>query len=254
MLISVITPTAERARYLQGTYELLKEQSHTNWEWLVYDTSLHPTSFTDQRVTYIYDEGVVSIGEKRNRLVQRAKGELIVHFDDDDYYAPNYLAHVIQRLHNADFFTISSWFSYDTKTCQFYYWNTEESGDVRYILSPLAGASVREIHLGPYSEKQSSLLNYHAKTGYGFSFAYRREVLQKCHFDDIDFAEDHHFYQAIESAGYTIDAAADQQGIAVHVIHDSNTSTEYPQYRIPRFLVEPLFPPFFSYLAKFHEN
>ena len=254
MLISVITPTSERARYLQGTYELLKEQSYTNWEWLVYDTSLRPTPFTDARVRYVHDEGIVSIGEKRNRLAKRAKGELIVHFDDDDFYAPTYLEHVIQHLHTADFFTISSWFSYDTKTCQFYYWNTEESAEVRYILSPMAGASVREINLGPYSEKQSNLLNAHAKTGYGFSFAYRREVLQKCHFDDIDFAEDHHFSQAIEAAGYSIDASADQQGIVVHVIHDSNTSTEYPQYRIPRFLVEPLLPRFFPYLAQFHEN
>ncbi len=254
MLISVITPTAERARYLKGTYELLQQQSYTHWEWLVYDTSLRPNSFADPRVTYIHDEGIVSIGEKRNRLVQQAKGELIVHFDDDDYYAPIYLEKVIQRLHAADFFTISSWFSYDTKTCQFYYWNTEESGEVRYILSPMAGALVREIDLGPYSEKQRDQLNYNAKTGYGFSFAYRREVLKKCHFDDIDFAEDHHFYQAVVAAGYSTDAVADRQGIVVHVIHDSNTSMEYPQYRIPRFLVQPLLSCFFPYLVEVHEN
>lgn len=254
MLVSVITPTADRARYLQGAYALLKQQSHSDWEWLIYDTSLRRTPFADERVTYIHDEGIVSIGEKRNRLVKRAKGEIIVHFDDDDYYAPNYLENVIHRLQTASFFTISSWFSYDTKTRQFYYWDTEESGETRYILNAMSGTRIREIELGPYLEKQQDQLNDNGKTGFGFSFAYRREVLQKCRFPDLDFAEDHQFFKAIEAGGYPMDFSADLKGMVIHVIHDSNTSTEYPQYRIPRFLVEPLFPAFLTHMAQFHEN
>jgi glycosyltransferase involved in cell wall biosynthesis len=253
-LVSVITPTAERARYLQGAYQLLQQQSYTHWEWLVYDTSLHPTSFRDERVCYIQDEGIVSIGEKRNRLVELAKGDLIVHFDDDDYYAPFYLENVVERLTKADFLTMASWFSYDTKTAQYYYWDTEQSFETRYILNALSGTRIREIELGPYLGQQEEQLNMNGKTGFGFSFAYRREVLNKCRFPDLDFAEDHHFFREILENGFKADMPADQKGSVIHMIHDSNTSTEYPQYRIPHFLVEPLFPGFSSYRSKYHEN
>jgi glycosyltransferase involved in cell wall biosynthesis len=255
MLVSVITPTAERARYLQGTFALLKQQTYPHWEWLVYDTSLRATFFGDSRITYIHDEGIVSIGEKRNRLLERAKGEIIVHFDDDDYYTPTYLEQMMGHLQKAAFFTLSSWFSYDTKTRQFHYWDTGEmTTQTRYILNALSGLRIREVELGPYLEKQQAQLNVNGKTGFGFSFAYRAEVLKKCHFPPLDFAEDHHFHKAVEAADYPITASADQAGMVIHVIHDSNTSTEYPQYRIPPFLVTPLFPAFPSYLKEFHEN
>lgn len=121
MKISIITPTYERARYLQGTYQLILNQTFSNWEWLVYDTSLNPSHFEDSRVTYIHDYSILTIGEKRNRLKKRATGDVVIHFDDDDYYAPNYLATVLEHLRAASFFTMHSWFSYDVKTSQFYY-------------------------------------------------------------------------------------------------------------------------------------
>jgi Glycosyl transferase family 2 len=244
----VITPTGDREHFLQGTYLLLKNQRYTNWEWLIYDTSLKPTRFEDPRITYIYDEGIVTIGEKRNRLIEKASGEVIVHFDDDDYYAATYLEHVLHYLKKASFFTLHAWFSYDAKTRQFFYWNTEELAEVSYCLSPLSGSRVREIELGPYMQKQRAALNYKGKTGYGFSFAYMKEVARTCTFQDIDLSEDHCFYKDVENAGFLMTTAADQKGEAIHVIHESNTSAEFPQYRIPQFLVQNLFPPFFSYL------
>lgn len=254
MKISVITPTADRASYLQGAYHLLQEQTHPDWEWLIYDTSLHPTPFNDPRVTYIHDGGIVSIGEKRNRLIEKATGDVIVHFDDDDYYAPTYLTSVLQHLQRAAFFTVSSWFSYDTKTSQFFYWDTEEAGEIRYQVSALSGTRIREIELGPYMEAHKEQLNYRAKTGYGFSFAYHKEVWKGCRFRDIDLAEDRFFYEGIEVAGFPMDAAPDHEGKVIHVIHDTNTSAEYPQYRVPPFLVHPLFPAFLPYIRHYHQH
>lgn len=254
MKVSVITPTGDRERFLKGTYELLKKQQHSDWEWLVYDTSLRPTHFSDPRITYIYDEGIVSIGEKRNRLIEKASGDCIVHFDDDDYYAPTYLNYVVSQLKKASFFTVHSWFSYDTKTRQFFYWDTEEAGQVRYHISALTGMTLKEIEFGPFLQKQNDHLNVKGKAGYGFSFAYTKEVAERCHFEDIDFAEDRHFYESAEKSGFTLGSEADKQGRVIHVLHESNTSAEFPQYRIPRFLVEPLFPPFFDYHTATHEE
>jgi len=254
MKVSVITPTGDRENFLKGAYHVLKNQHYTNWEWLIYDTSLKPASFSDPRITYIYDEGIVSIGEKRNRLIEKASGDCIVHFDDDDYYAPTYLACVVQQLKHASFFTLHSWFSYDRKTRQFFYWDTEETGEIRYQISALTGHTLKEIELGPYMQCHKDQLNYKGKTGYGFSFSYTREVAKACVFEDIDLAEDRHFYESVEQKGFVVKTLADHKGEVIHVLHDSNTSIEYPQYRIPRFLVQDLFPTFFNYLAFVHEE
>lgn len=254
MKISVITPTADRLRFLQGTYRLLKQQKYSNWEWLIYDTSCKPTHFSDSRVIYLFDEGVVSIGEKRNRLIERATGDAIVHFDDDDYYAPTYLENVVSYLKKAFFVKLHGWFSYDLKTRQIYYWATDELGESRYVVNAVTGATLREIDFGPYLEGQKEKLNYKGKTGYGFSYAYAKEVADVCSFPDIDVAEDRKFFEAVQEAGFAIDLIADKKGEAVHVIHELNTSGEFPQYRIPRFLVKNLFPDFFSYIEPFHEN
>jgi glycosyltransferase involved in cell wall biosynthesis len=246
--ISVITPTADRPTFLKGTYELLKKQRFENWEWLIYDTSLKPISFRDARITYLYDEAIVSIGEKRNRLKEKARGDLIVHFDDDDYYAASYLETVIHHLTNAAFFNFHSWFSYDTKTKQFFYWDTEEAGEIRYHISAISGHTLKEIELGPYLQGQKEELNYKGKTGYGFSFAYTKEVASTCYFEDIDLGEDRNFYAAVSQAGFMSSTLGDQKGEVIHVIHESNTSVEFPQYRVPRFLVRQLIPAFFGHL------
>ncbi len=44
------------------------------------------------------DDGTMTIGEKRNRLLQRAKGEFIVSIDDDDQIHPQYIALILQVL------------------------------------------------------------------------------------------------------------------------------------------------------------
>lgn len=68
----------------------------------------------DQRIKYSFDpttsstpgeNGVMSLGAKRNWLLEKVETELVAHFDDDDYYAPQYLEVMVTRLidNNADF-------------------------------------------------------------------------------------------------------------------------------------------------------
>lgn len=252
MKLSVITPTGDREHFLKGCYKLLQNQQHTDWEWLVYDTSLRPALFDDPRIKYIYDEGIVSIGEKRARLAKRAEGDAIVHFDDDDYYAPTYLATVDQALQEADFFNLYSWFSYDTKTRQVYFWAKNEISDHHYLVNPLSGSKICEVEVN--SSLNGEVLSPDKIMGYGFSFAYRREVAETCAFPDCDFKEDQHFFKAAKAAGYRFKMVADRGGEAVHVIHDSNTSCENPQYRIPRFLLAEKFADFFAHIEPYHED
>ena len=43
----------------------------------------------------------MTIGEKRNWLVEHSRGAIVAQFDDD-YYAPRYLERMVQNLGNDD--------------------------------------------------------------------------------------------------------------------------------------------------------
>lgn len=254
MKVSFITPTADRPHFLHGLYSLVQKQNYPDWEWLIYDTSLHPQTFDDPRVLYVHDDTIMSIGEKRNRLIQKTTGEVIIHFDDDDYYAPSYAPYIVKQLQGVDFFTMHSWFSYDMKAKQTYYWATDEITQTQFYINSLTGGRVREIDFGPNLEKKKALLNEKGRLGYGFSYAYRKPVALACPFEDRDFGEDRHFYHEVQRANFTIGMDEDREGKAVHVIHEMNTSGEYPQYRIPHFLAEQYLPQFFTHIARYHED
>jgi glycosyltransferase involved in cell wall biosynthesis len=254
MKISFITPTADRPHFLQGLFSLVKRQTYPDWEWLVYDSSLRPQSFNDPRVIYIHDESIVSIGEKRNRLIERSTGEAVIHLDDDDYYAPHYGAFILEQLKQNDFFTTHSWFSFDMKTRQTYYWATDEIAPTQYMINALSGGRVREIDFGSNVESKITFLNEKGRVGYGFSYAYLKSVANKCRFKDKDFGEDRCFYSEVEAAGFSIGMEKDRIGRTVHVIHETNTSGEYPQYRIPHFLAEKHIPDFFEHISRYYED
>lgn len=245
MKVSIITPTSDREQFLRGLYSLLKKQTYSNWEWLIYDTSTHPQHFSDARIDYTHSSEILSIGEKRNLLAQKAKGDIIVQCDDDDYYAPTYLEFVLKHLQNHAFFTLDAWFSYDLKTSQTFYRVLNEQQQTHYIVNAISGPKVREIDVRGRKPKQ--------QMGYGFSFAYRKEVLKKCSFSDHDLGEDRLFYKDIEKAGFPIVTRPDYEGQVIHIIHDMNTSSDYPQYRIPHFLVKNLFPEFFTHIKCYED-
>ena len=56
----------------------------------------------------------LTIGEKRNRLIAASSGQVIVHFDDDDYYAPCYVEWMLRQLGDHDLVKLVGWFAYAT--------------------------------------------------------------------------------------------------------------------------------------------
>ena len=88
---SVVNPSEE---VLRRTYESLKAQSHTNWEWVVSDDSSKPETIAhlqkiqdeDARVKLyaIFPKSGGNIGEAKYRAAMLCKGELLVELDHDD--------------------------------------------------------------------------------------------------------------------------------------------------------------------------
>lgn len=240
MSISVITPTEERPSYLLLLYQLLLQQKKTDWEWLIYDSSLRPCKelleCCDARIHYIHDLESKTVGEKRNLLIQQARSELIVHFDDDDYYAPNYLSLVEGVLEEVDFFHIHSWFAYHRASKQYFYWDSQEKTKSRLAINPLLGARIREIDFG--EELAKSMI----EDGYGFTFAYKKKLVLAHPFPDLDLSEDTAFFKQIKKSRAKVRALSDQEGVTLKVIHDCNLSCIFPQFMIPRFLVKSMLP------------
>lgn len=252
LLVSIITPTSEREKFLPLIYKVIQNQQFEgNWEWLISDSSFRPSPFIkrlkDSRIRYFYDYENLKIGAKRNFLKKEAQGNIIVHFDDDDFYSPFYLKKVISVLQDADFCKLSSFFCYASQTKEFFYWDTSHLTNTRYLLSPLTGKMIQEID---FSNMRKSETKRHKK-GYGFSYAYKKEVAEKADFRNVNFGEDVAFFHKAEKQKFRINLFPDEEGLVIHIVHDMNTSMSFPQYRIPKFLTKKLFPTAESYLKKY---
>jgi glycosyltransferase involved in cell wall biosynthesis len=105
--VSVLTPTYNRARFLPALVQCYKAQTYpaNRMEWIVVDDG--PDSVADlfakltkglPNIRYIRLEEKQSIGAKRNRLNEEARGDICVCMDDDDFYSPERVSHVVQKF------------------------------------------------------------------------------------------------------------------------------------------------------------
>ncbi len=247
MKISIITPTYGRERYLPSLYRSFAEQTHDDRELLIHDDSPTPSPFFaalhDTRVSYRHTAARVTIGEKRNQLIERATGDLVAFFDDDDFYAPGYLAAMAAALGDADLVKLSGWFALSVPDDAFFYWDTAQHQPLHYKVGEGAISFVTSGQFKP---------DFAAKNvdGYGFSYLFRRQVFDGAYrFPDKSFGEDLPFVQALRAAGRNVRHVQDDAGLVVHFLHNRNSSVIFPQYRLPRALAARLFPGLPGYLA-----
>ena len=88
-LISCIMPTYNRRRFVPFAIELFLAQDYPNKELVIIDDGSDPVmSLIPElyNIHYIYIGKKRSIGTKRNIACETAKGAIIAHWDDDDWY------------------------------------------------------------------------------------------------------------------------------------------------------------------------
>jgi len=103
-LVSCIMPTANRRRFIPTAIDLFFQQDYPNKELVIFDNGQDPVEDIipkDERIRYYYMETSEPLGIKRNRAIAYAQGELITHWDDDDWYAADWLSHQVQALINS---------------------------------------------------------------------------------------------------------------------------------------------------------
>ena len=89
-LVSCVMPTRNRPRFAAQAIRYFLRQTYPNKEMIVVvdGTHLDDPAFSDPRVRVIEVPDQRTIGEKRNIGCTFAAGEIIVQWDDDDWYGP----------------------------------------------------------------------------------------------------------------------------------------------------------------------
>lgn len=103
--VSICTVTCNRPEFLKIAERIVKDQDypHELLEWVILDDSdednvYRPNSSIDLKVKYKKLQKKLPIGKKRNDSHSLCKGEIIIYFDDDDYYPPSRVSYTVNEL------------------------------------------------------------------------------------------------------------------------------------------------------------
>jgi predicted O-methyltransferase YrrM len=100
-LVSCIMPTADRRMFVPHAIRYFQRQNYTNRELIILDDGSDPVSDLvpkDPQIRYIRMQERRSMGAKHNLACEQARGEIIVHWDDDDWFADWRLSYQVAEL------------------------------------------------------------------------------------------------------------------------------------------------------------
>jgi glycosyltransferase involved in cell wall biosynthesis len=102
-LVSVCTPTFNRRPFIPAMLQCFAHQTYPRdrMEWVIIDDGTDPIEdLVSQHpcIKYFRLEEKISLGKKRNMMHEKARGDIIVYMDDDDYYPPERVSHAVDTL------------------------------------------------------------------------------------------------------------------------------------------------------------
>ena len=241
-LVSIITPTFGRAQWLPLIHKCILSQDLTDLEWLVLDDSSEPSDFMrslegDRRVRYLHHPEKLTIGTKRNILIDQARSKIVAQFDDDDYYADHYLSRMMSILEEeaADFVKLFGFFLFSKCHDMFAYWDMTAKHGLHFRLH-----SDKPIRSLVATEKESPFARS-MHLGFGFSYVFRKKVWASAQFADANWSEETPLIRnAVQH--FRLVGIQDSACSCLHILHEANSSACWPQYILPRFLLDTLFP------------
>ncbi len=191
MFVSAIMPTRSRPTLSRVTLDCFLVQTYERRELVILDDEDDP-SFADPPVAHCVSylrRPRLTIGAKRNVLCETARGEVIIHWDSDDWSAPNRIGDQVELL--------------------------LASG------KPMTGCH----SLLFWDERNGLGYRWTGPAGYacGASMCYRREFWAAHKFPNISVAEDNAMVLEAQKAGGIVSAEGRQMLIAR--VHGANTSS-----------------------------
>jgi glycosyltransferase involved in cell wall biosynthesis len=207
MKVSCIMPTADRRRFVPVAIEYFLAQDYPDKELIVLDDGADAVADLipdDPQIRYLRLEVRQRLGAKRNIACAAAGGELIAHWDDDDWYAPARLRRQVDSLlgSGADICGLDRVLFFD----------------------PVARGAFEYV----YRSRDRPWV-------YGATLCYRKSFWLKTRFAAIDVGEDTRF--VFSSPGARINVLPDNN-IFVGIMHQGNTSPK--PVRDPRWQPRPV--------------
>ncbi len=112
-MITVITPTYNRAQYLKNAIRSVLSQTYADFEYIIVDdnpagsdarkeTEKVISQFSDTRINYIQNEKNLGGAGSRNAAIDIAHGKFIAFLDDDDMYLPDRLNVQVEAMETND--------------------------------------------------------------------------------------------------------------------------------------------------------
>jgi glycosyltransferase involved in cell wall biosynthesis len=104
-LVSCIMPTSNRRAWVPYAIEYFLRQDYPRRELVIVDDgteSVQQTVPSDDRIKYVRLPARQVIGQKRNTCIEHAGGDLIMHWDDDDWIAANRISAQVEALHRGN--------------------------------------------------------------------------------------------------------------------------------------------------------
>lgn len=94
-------PTYNRRAFVPRALEYFLRQDYTNKELVIVDDGMDAIGDLvpqDERFRYLRLKEKITVGAKRNRAIEAARGDIICHWDDDDWHAPRRLSYQVEAL------------------------------------------------------------------------------------------------------------------------------------------------------------
>jgi glycosyltransferase involved in cell wall biosynthesis len=199
-LISCLMPTYNRRAFVLQAIRYFFRQDYPNKELIVIDDgedSVEDLMPADERVRYFRMDKKHTLGDKLNMGCEYARGPLIAHWDDDDWYAPRRLRYQAETLHTTK-----------TSLC----------GINRLLYYDLCKQKALE-YIYP-AEQRVWLI--------GSSLFYRKALWNTRRFADINVGMDGLFVWAAPEREVTV---LSDHTYAVHMIHEDNVSPKKTEGR-----------------------
>lgn len=198
-LVSCIMPTHNRRPFIPAALRCFLDQDYPHRELIVVDDGTDPVEDLmpdDPRIRYIRLASRRTVGAKRNIACEEARGAIIVHCDDDDWYPPTRISRQVQALR-------------------------EQGADV-------CGSSV--LHFTDRRRREAFLYRYlgHRPWVAGTTLVYKRELWQRNPFPDLQVGEDSAF---LWNAPAVKLADLGDPSLCVAAIHRGNVSPKMTRGR-----------------------
>jgi len=197
-LVTAIMPTKGRPEFALQAVRYFLAQDYANKELVVLEdgtSSLAGRLPADSRIRHVVTRlAARSIGAMRNEACQLARGEIVAHWDDDDWYGPERITRQVAAIGagEADITALRNSLVFDLAAWRF--WRCRPDLHRRLF--------VRDVH--------------------GGTLVYRRRVWEeKARFPDCSLAEDAIFLEQAVRRGARL-RAVEATGLFVYVRHGGN--------------------------------